>query len=488
MAFGFLPKHEQTIELENLTKEEFLVISTEVIKQLEFNLSYISESGFIAYTKFSMSSYGEELKITINENTATVNSVSTSSQLFDWGKNKRNLNAFISTFQEIKSSFTKEQLSIKYQDLVPNLSASHEDILNQAPLSTKEKITGFFSIFKPMQGYTITPIIMNLNILVFAVMVISGVNIFIPENEQLLNWGANFRPITLDGEWWRLFTCCFLHIGIFHLLMNMYALVSIGILLEPLLGKTRYLVAYIASGIIASLSSLAWNEQIISAGASGAIFGMYGVFLALLTTNHIEKAARESMRTSTLIFVGYNLLNGLKPGIDNAAHIGGLLSGMAIGYLFLPSLKQNTSNKLTGISISAICVAVIGAVIIVFNTVSNDIGKYQESMKEFVVLEEKALAVYRLPENSSNEIILDALNNQGITNWGNCKKIIIAAQNLDLPDDVKERNKSLLMYCDMRIECYQLIDKAIVENTDQYRAMIDSSNAKIERLVSSLSK
>ncbi len=248
MAFGFSPKHEQIIELENLTKEDILVISTEVIKKLEWNLSYTSEKGLIAYTKLSMSSYGEELKITIIENTATVNSVSTGSQLFDWGKNKRNVNAFISTFLEIKNIFTKEQLSIKYQDLTPNLSASHEDIFNQAPLSTKEKITGFFSIFKPMQGYTITPIVMNLNILVFAIMVISGVNIFVPESEQLLNWGANFRPITLDGQWWRLFTCCFLHIGVFHLLMNMYALVSIGILLEPLLGKTRYLVSCIYNG------------------------------------------------------------------------------------------------------------------------------------------------------------------------------------------------------------------------------------------------
>ena len=488
MAFGFSPKHEQTVELDNLTKEEFLVIATEAVKQLEWNLSSISVKGFIAYTKLSMSSYGEELKITINENIATINSVSTGSQLFDWGKNKKNINAFTSTFQSIKSKFTKEELSLKYEKLEPILNANHEDILNQAPLSTKEKITGFFSVFKPIHGYFITPIIMNLNILVFAVMVLSGVNIFMPENEELLNWGANFRPTTLDGEWWRLFTCCFLHIGIFHLLMNMYALVSIGILLEPLLGKTKYLFAYIASGIIASLSSLAWNEQIISAGASGAIFGIYGVFLALLTTNHIEKAARESMRTSTLIFVGYNLLNGLKPGIDNAAHIGGLLSGMAIGYLFLPSLKQNASNKLTGISISAICGLVIVAVIIVFNNVSNDIGKYQESMKEFVALEEKALAVYKLPENSSNEKIINALNNQGISNWENCKKIISASQNLDLPEDIKERNKALLIYCDMRIECYHLIYKAISEDTDEYRSLIDTSNAKIERLINSLSQ
>ena len=79
-------------------------------------------------------------------------------------------------------------------------------------------------------------------------MAINGVNIMLPDNGSLLNWGANFRPMTLDGQWWRLLTNCFLHIGIFHLLMNMYALLYIGVLLEPLLGRTRFLSAYLLTG------------------------------------------------------------------------------------------------------------------------------------------------------------------------------------------------------------------------------------------------
>lgn len=486
MAFGFSPKHEETIELNDLSKEAFFTIALEVIKKLEWNLGYISKDGFIAYTKFSMSSYGEELKVIFNDNNVTVKSQCAGSQLFDWGKNKDNVEAFISGIKETKNNFTQEELEEKYKVLSANFSPVEEDVLNTAPLNTKQKITNFFSIFIPSEGYTITPIILNLNILVFIVMVISGVGFFEPEGQDLLNWGANFRPSTLDGQWWRLFTCCFLHIGVFHLLMNMYALVSIGVLLEPLMGKTRFLFAYIATGIVASLTSLAWNDLIISAGASGAIFGLYGVFLALLTTNHIEKGARDAMRTSTLIFVGYNLLNGLKPGIDNAAHIGGLLSGMAIGYAFLPSLKQADSKNIKAISMGAITIAVVASIIIVFKTVSNDVGKYQAKMEEFTKLEEKALEVYTLPQTASDEEILNALNNNGLTNWENCKKIITEMQTLDLPIELQERNKALLTYCDMRIECYQLINKAIKENTDQYGPMIDSCNVKIERLIKSL--
>lgn len=486
MAVGFSPKHEQIIELENLSKNEFIVIAQEVVKQLEWKPSYICETGFIAYTKFSMSSYGEELKVNIEGNTATIKSECAGSQMFDWGKNKDNVENFISRFNDIKNSFTKEELEEKYKELSLSFSPVDEDILNTAPLNTKQKITSFFSIFIPTEGYTITPIILNLNILVFAVMAIMGVSIFEPENQDILNWGGNFRPTTLAGEWWRLFTCCFIHIGIFHLLMNMYALVSIGVLLEPLMGKTRFLFAYVATGIIASLSSLGWNELIISAGASGAIFGMYGMFLALLTTNHIEKSARDAMRTSTIIFVGYNLLNGLKPGIDNAAHIGGLLSGMAIGYAFLPSLKQPNSKNIKSISIGAITVAVVVAIIIVFNSVSNDIGKYQEKMAEFTALEEKAVKVYSLPETATNEEILNSLNNDGLKNWEKCMALISEIQTYDLPADIQERNKALKTYCEMRIECYQLIEKAITENTDQYQPMIDSCNVRIERLINSL--
>jgi rhomboid protease GluP len=359
MAFGLSPKHEQTIEIADLTNEEFIVIALDVVKKLEWNSSYISEKGFIAYTKFSMSSYGEELKVTINEKVVTVKSECTGSQLMDWGKNKRNVENFITTFNEIRNSFSKGQLLEKISEIKQNFIPAEQDILSQAPLNTKEKISGFFSIFKPTEGFFITPVLLNINILVFIIMIISGVNVFMPNHEQLLNWGANFKPLTLNGQWWRLLSCCFIHIGVFHLLLNMYALLYIGLLLEPILGKARFLTAYIATGIAASLTSLLWNDLLISAGASGAIFGMYGVFVAMLTTNHIEKSARKSLLTSILIFIGYNLLNGMKGGIDNAAHIGGLLSGLVIGYIFYPSLKQTDSKKYQNIAIGFISFAII---------------------------------------------------------------------------------------------------------------------------------
>ena len=141
--------------------------------------------------------------------------------------------------------------------------------------------------------------------------------------------------------------------------MNMYALLYIGVLLEPYLDKTKFLVAYLLTGVTASIASLWWHNLTVSAGASGSIFGMYGLFLAMLTTNHIEKNVRKSLLTSIIFFVLYNLLNGFKGGIDNAAHIGGLLGGIVIGYAFYPSIKTPSSSKLTYSAIALVSAIVI---------------------------------------------------------------------------------------------------------------------------------
>ncbi|WP_373395877.1 rhomboid family intramembrane serine protease [Algoriphagus halophilus] len=209
-------------------------------------------------------------------------------------------------------------------------------------MSSKEKITGFFSIFNPIDGYFVTPLLIICNLLIFIAMIYTGTHFLFPDIQDLLDWGANYRPFTVDGQWWRLLVSCFLHIGILHLLFNMYALFYIGLLLEPYLGKARFLAAYLISGIAASIASIWWNGMVVSAGASGAIFGMYGVFLALLSTNLVDKSIRKSLFTSIGVFVVYNLVNGLNPnnGVDNAAHIGGLLTGFVLGYGFVPSLKN----------------------------------------------------------------------------------------------------------------------------------------------------
>lgn len=194
-------------------------------------------------------------------------------------------------------------------------------------------------VFTPREGYRITPILMMINIAVFAVMVVSGVSILSPTGEALVRWGANYTTLTRAGEPWRLLTACFLHFGLIHLGVNMMSLRYLGMQIEPLVGSWRFLVAYLATGLTGSLGSLWWHDVAVSAGASGAIFGLVGVQLALVTSNLFSSEARKSLLKNTLSVIGINLLIGISIGADNAAHIGGLLGGIVCGMVFYPGIR-----------------------------------------------------------------------------------------------------------------------------------------------------
>jgi rhomboid protease GluP len=254
----------------------------------------------------------------------------------------------VETLDNLKDQIPPGYLAARYEELAPALPPPQADALLQPPAKVSSAAADIFAVFKPAKDYFITPLILNLNLLVFLLMLLTGADLMNPDSRSLLAFGANLRPLTLGGEWWRLITCCFVHIGAVHLAMNMYAFLLIGAQLEPRLGKTRFLAAYLLSGIAASATSLWWHDNnSISAGASGAIFGMYGVFLVMLNANLVEKGKRKQLLASVIFFVGYNLLGGLQAGIDNAAHIGGLLSGMIISACFIPGLRKAQSRRLS---------------------------------------------------------------------------------------------------------------------------------------------
>ena len=185
----------------------------------------------------------------------------------------------------------------------------------------------------------VTPILIAINVAVFAAMVASGVSFLTPAPQQVLRWGANFGMATLSGEWWRLFSSMFLHFGIMHLALNMWCLWNLGTLAAKLMGRGTFALLYLFSGLGGSLLSLAWHPMLISAGASGAIFGLAGGLAALLYLGKVAApaAAIKKAQSSILLFVLYNLGYGaMKAGIDNAAHLGGLLAGLAVGAALQP--------------------------------------------------------------------------------------------------------------------------------------------------------
>ena len=217
----------------------------------------------------------------------------------------------------------------------PGLALSEYEY-QQLPASTlrsKAELDNWHLWFIPKADRIATTILVDINLIVFVAMISNGVNLVSPRTPDLIMWGANSTAHILSGDYWRLVTCIFIHGGIMHLLMNMIGLVLAGLILESMIGSIYFSGIFFITGITASLSSLWWNEQVISVGASGAVFGLFGALCTVILVG--RRSSYESNKGLLVFLIPYILLNllfGLViPGIDNAGHIGGLLSGGVLG-------------------------------------------------------------------------------------------------------------------------------------------------------------
>jgi rhomboid protease GluP len=176
------------------------------------------------------------------------------------------------------------------------------------------------------------------NLVVFVAEIMNGIPPFRAQTgeytEALWNMGAITPTVLEDGELWRLVTATFVHIGLLHLLLNLWALFQLGTVFEAMFGSVRFFVTYFAAGVFASLTSAVFTDS-TSAGASGAIFGILG---ALIVSIRRSPVWQHQAWTRGLIqqLIGWALINifiGFTPGIDNAAHIGGFVAGLILGFI-----------------------------------------------------------------------------------------------------------------------------------------------------------
>jgi len=197
--------------------------------------------------------------------------------------------------------------------------------------------------------------LVGINCAVFILMVLSGVSFIAPTTQQLVLWGANNGTLVLQyGQWWRLISAMFVHVGIIHLATNMWCLWNLGLLGEPLLGPFGVFAAYVLTGFAGNLLSTAVHPGvadgpagIVGAGASGAVFGLAGVLILLLKSPllPLPKIELKRLRWSVIQFAILNFAIGLYTAfgpspvqIDNMAHLGGFLSGLALGVPLVPRI------------------------------------------------------------------------------------------------------------------------------------------------------
>jgi len=177
-----------------------------------------------------------------------------------------------------------------------------------------------------------TYVLLVINIVVFLVDIVTGGG---KQPGMLTNLGAKDNAAILAGQYWRFITPVFLHWGLLHIGFNSYFLYIIGPQVERAFGWVRFMIIYLLAGLAGSIASFALTNG-LSVGASGALFGLIGALIPFFYRNRGILAGTRRRIVSVAEVIGINLLIGLSPGIDNWAHVGGLIAGLAAAWFMTP--------------------------------------------------------------------------------------------------------------------------------------------------------
>ncbi len=500
IKINIMPKFQDKMSLPGTDKNKTLAVAYQTFYTLGWTVMFAGEAQLVGATAKNWKSKGQQILVQSDTSEVAVQSKMVSGESFDLGGiNKKNVAAFSVAFQNIYQSISPEEIAanvIAIDQLKQDTIVAAEKEIKKAELVDKAMNLSGSNLY-------ITYGIIAINILVFTLMVFDGAGIMETNTLIHIKWGANYGPLTLSGDYWRLLTSTFIHFGIIHVLMNMYCLYTIGIYLEPMLGKVKYITAYLATGILASVVSLWWHtEPTVSAGASGAVFGMYGLFLALLTTDLIPKSVRDALLKSIGIFIIYNLAYGMKSGVDNSAHVGGLVSGFVLGYLYVIAIRAGKKDIQTKWVIPAIVVVTFGISFAFLDQHKSPVAdrkkilsevkegsfkdddKFNQNYNDFVESQNVALKVFS-DTTLDNAGMKKALTAFAVPEWDKAEVKMKAAQFMDISPAKKKKTDIVLQYIDLRKQEIAAAFK-VLDKTENAQAGLDSVREKINTIIVSL--
>ena len=310
----------------------------------------------------------------------------------------------------------------------------------------------------------VTPAVIAVNVAVYLWMTLHGASAFDPTPATILAWGANYGPRT-SIEPWRLFSSMFVHVGLLHIAFNMLVLYDIGRLMERLLGNWGLAALYLTSGLAGSLLAVFVHPYVISAGASGAIFGLYGGLLGLLASRRLEipGSVLKGLRNSTLAFVAYNLLFGVAvPGIDLTCHVGGLASGFLCGLVVAQPLDP---RSLPGRPIRAAFLAMLGVGVLLaaghlprYPDLEGIVSSFARTEHDTLTELQTGFRRWQHGQESRRKLAVE-LRQRIIPPWRQAKFEFAGMKNL--PGPQAKTVGALLWYIDARLAALDTLEQAL---------------------------
>jgi rhomboid protease GluP len=496
MAFGISPYKQTLIPLGGYDPDHYLTLLYNAMVGLGWHISYFHHDGLIAYTNISLASYSEEVSIRIKDNWAVIKSECVGYQglLTDYGKNARNLERLFNEL-EYTDAILSNSLQERTEELMESIPENQFINLDEPPMVGKEKLHDFIHAFFPQRYYFITPILVLTNITVYvcsaffmliliAVMQKTG-KLNMHENvfENLyLHLGFSGRASVLHGQVWRLITNTFQHFSPLHLIGNMMALVYVGSMIESKLGKWNFLLLYLLTGICASMASVGWHYTGVSGGASGAIYGLFGILLALASTDFYERNARRAILISTAVMVAITIAP-FKSHIDNAAHFGGLISGYIFGWIFYLGMANKHSFSAKW-SLATACIITLMFVAASLKFLPDyKIQDYQALLQKTQHTENDIKRCYYGEYGKSNDALIDTIEQRGFPLVKELKAENKQLKNFELPSKLKQEADYHSKVIDLDCENFNLYYRSVKENNYyKYKPRIDSINTIVNNL------
>jgi rhomboid protease GluP len=354
----------------------------------------------------------------------------------------------------------------------------------------------------------ITPTLIALNVVMFVVVAVSARTVLTPAPAAVVRWGGDFGPLTTHGQWWRLLTGAFLHFGLLHLLMNVIILWQIGTLTERLFGHVEFSVVYLLAALGGSVASLLWHPMSVSAGASGAVFGLYGALGAFLLMQRASMPVRllATLANGAALFIGLNLVAGLlwnarlelttaptvgQNTIDLAAHFGGLATGFLAGCALAQTLTPMKGRTRIGRSLLVSAVG-LGALALAARQVPvlDDLAAALERLR---VLEGRSLALYNdsLAQLKARRLqppqFADIVETKLLPPWNEARRSLLALR-LQQPQRALAVATSAVMgwtaeEWDLTAEGIRTDNVALVERASRKREAADAIKASIGRRI-----
>lgn len=476
MPFGWKTEYVKKIANDYPGEWEFFAIAKQACTQLEWEYLMVDEHTFTATTPTGWTLNEEIITITFEDEQVVFNSQSESIELYEGGRNKKNLEEIlIPAIEKARKKWTEEQVQSAADEL-------RQETLQQIKTGNRvfvEKMTYGF------KGHEVTFSIIAICIFFYLFIGLKGESLKELGIEEIITWGGNTRAYTTGGEWWRLITNIFIHVSAPHLLINMLGFYFIGMFAESLLGRGKFFIVFISTGILASLAGIMWDVDGVTAGTSGAIFGIYGISLAFSTTSYISKKFSKTLLTSVGLFIVFTIAMLLNTDFNIAIHIAGLLSGILIGYLFYFFHFRKNRARAGGTRISVEILLITGLLIYIFlNNKQDDSLRFQSTVMKLNQIELKAIMqLQRMQNSETNEEAAKVLRDSTLPEWRFFQKEIAKTGKYHLNQEFDGKRKLLMEYAKLRVRQTELIYKSLHEGTDKYDKRINEISEKIESII-----